>query len=122
MNSKKKVLVVDDAAENLQIMVEILKDKYAVVVSKTGERMMEIINKDPLPDIILLDVVLPDVSGYEICKRLKGDKRTQHIPVIYISGSNESKLADNIEKTGAVGYLIKPVEVDELYSKIQQYI
>ena len=122
MNEKKKVLVVDDAIENLQILVQLLKNRYSVVVAKTAEGVFELLSRGSLPDIILLDVVLPDINGFEICSRIKADERTEHIPVIFISGCEELLVSDKIGKTGAVGFLKKPIEINELYSAIQQYI
>ena len=82
---KPVVLVIDDTPDNLQLMSGILQGQYRVKVANNGERGLKIAMADPAPDVILLDVMMPDVDGYEVCRRLKAEPKTQAIPVIFLT-------------------------------------
>jgi CheY-like chemotaxis protein len=117
MKFAKTVLVVDDTALNIALLTSILRNDYAVKFAKSGERAMEIVATDQ-PDLILLDVVMPGMSGLEVCRRLKASESTRHIPVIFISA-----LASDADRTaglslGALGYLTKPFEVEGVLSAV----
>jgi CheY-like chemotaxis protein len=120
MPDKRIVLVVDDVAENIAILVEILKDTYKVRVAKDGERALKIAQASPSPDIILLDVEMPGIDGYETCRRLKSSEATHDIPVIFVTGhSDEQERAKGLT-LGAVGYLTKPVDPAAVLSKVAE--
>ena len=80
---KKTVLVVDDAPANIQIVNSILSDRYRVRIATSGAKALELVNATPRPDLILLDVMMPGMDGYEVCTRLKTDPDTKDIPVIF---------------------------------------
>ncbi len=82
--SKRTVLVVDDAEANVDIFVEALEGNYEVSVAMDGESALEIIKSEP-PDLILLDIMMPGMDGYEVCRRLKSESQTEGIPIIYES-------------------------------------
>ena len=82
---KKRVLIVDDSPEDIQIVMENLKDKYAILVATNGLKGLEIASADPKPDVILMDVMMPEMNGYEVCQKLKGNSDTQNIDVIFVS-------------------------------------
>ena len=82
----KTVLLVDDEPANLQIVNSILKDTYKTRIATNGAKALELANQDPAPDLILLDVMMPEMDGYEVCSRLKSDDRTRDIPVIFLTG------------------------------------
>ena len=84
------VLIVDDAVENLQVLSGLLKDKYRVKIAKNGEKALELANASEKPNLILLDVVMPGMSGFEVCAQLKSDESTKNIPVIFITALNEA--------------------------------
>lgn len=102
------VLVVDDTVENLDILSEILKDEYGVKVATNGILALKIAEKT-LPDIILLDIMMPGMDGYEVCMKLKNNPLTKQIPVIFISAKNQE--VDEITgfALGAVDYITKPI-------------
>lgn len=105
---KATVLVVDDTPENIDILVGILGDEYKVKVAIDGPKALAIAGKSA-PDIILLDVMMPGMNGYEVCKRLKQEPLTAHIPVIFVTALTD--VADETQgfELGAVDYITKPV-------------
>lgn len=119
MNSEKKViLIVDDAADNIRLLSGLLKADYKIKAATSGEKALTIANKIPSPDIILLDVVMPEMDGYEVCKRLKQSEHTKHIPVIFVSGNityNDKKKGAEL---GAAGFVGKPINPNELIKQV----
>ncbi len=86
---KQTILVVDDTPDNLALMTGLLKDAYRTKVANNGERALAIAATLPLPDLILLDIMMPGMDGYEVCKRLKADKLTRDIPVVFLTAKAE---------------------------------
>ena len=105
---KSRVLIVDDAPENIRILVESLKNAYTIMFANDGEGALRLARNTPPPDIILLDVIMPGMSGYEVCRKLRDDPATRDIPVIFVtSQSEENDEAQGLE-LGAVDYISKP--------------
>jgi putative two-component system response regulator len=118
MNKRAKVLVVDDVAENIHFLVNILKDDYSVIAATTGEKALELARKEPGPDLLLLDIMMPGMDGYEVCRALKEDPRTARIPIIFVTALGEvSDEAKGLE-LGAVDYLTKPVVPELVKSRV----
>ena len=88
-DARKTVLVVDDAPSNIRVVNEILHKSYQVRVATNGAKALELAKAAPGPDLILLDVVMPGMDGYEVCARLKADAATKDIPVIFLTGQTE---------------------------------
>ena len=82
---KQKILIVDDTPENIQVLMETLKDRYKIVAAINGQKALQMAATDPVPDIILLDIMMPGIDGFEVCRRLKNDPETENIPVIFLS-------------------------------------
>ncbi len=103
------VLVVDDTADNLMLMVDLLKDRYRIKAANSGEKALRILESDPLPDLILLDIMMPGLSGYEVAERLKSSPRTCGIPIIFLTAM--ATIEDEILgfEMGAVDYITKPI-------------
>lgn len=103
------VLVVDDTADNLMLMVDLLKDRYRIKAANSGEKALRILECDPLPDLILLDIMMPGLSGYEVAERLKSSPRTCGIPIIFLTAM--ATIEDEILgfEMGAVDYITKPI-------------
>lgn len=120
--SKADILVIDDTPENLALLSQILKDKgykvRSVTKPSTGLRGA----RAAPPDLILLDVKMPDMDGYEVCKRLKADQRTHDIPVIFISALGE--LLDKVKafEVGGVDYITKPFQVEEVLARLETHL
>ncbi len=106
---KATVLVVDDTPENLTLMAALLKDLYKVKVANHGERGLKVALSDKPPDLILLDIMMPDIDGYEVCRRLKADARTRDIPVIFLTAKSETEDEQRGLELGAVDYITKPI-------------
>jgi len=120
MNTSKRILVVDDEPLNLEIMTEFLCDEFSLVeVAASGEECLNICRKE-LPDIILLDVNMPGLDGYQTCLKLKDIDHENETSVIFVSAHGQPE--DRIEgyKAGAVDYLVKPFEPEELLQKINR--
>jgi putative two-component system response regulator len=106
--NKQNVLIVDDEPGNIRILMELLSANYQIRVATNGETALEIaMSKNP-PDLILLDIMMPGMDGYEVCKRLKENSSTHRIPVIFLTGKATEE--DEIKgfETGAVDYITKP--------------
>lgn len=119
---KHRVLIVDDTPENIHILVEILKGIYDIQVALTGERALQLANGDPAPDIILLDIMMPGMDGYEVCRRLKENRHTRGIPVVFITAMNmEENEARGLE-IGAVDYITKPFRARLVQSRLHNHL
>jgi len=106
--SMQRILIVDDAPRNISLLGELLKDKYQIQVANSGEKALRIAQEDTQLDLVLLDVMMPKMDGYEVCERLKKDERTRKIPIIFITGKDREQ--DEIKgfELGAVDYITKP--------------
>jgi len=116
---KKRVLIVDDSPEDIQIVMENLKNEYAILVATNGQKGIEIASSEGPFDVILMDVMMPEMDGYETCRKLKENPNTQGIDVIFVSAHDtlEEKLSGY--DAGGSDYLIKPVQPDELLQKVK---
>ncbi len=113
------VLVVDDMPFNLKIIVSILSDEYTTLAAGSGRQALEIARSALPPDLILLDVTMPEMDGYEVCRQLKLDPATRDIPVIFLTGNDD---IDNVVRgleIGAVDYITKPAEPSILKARIR---
>lgn len=120
-DARYSVLVVDDTRENIDVLNGILKQNYRVQVATNGMMALNIAEKHR-PDIILLDIMMPEMDGYEVCRRLKENPVTRHIPVIFITAKNEE--VDEVLgfETGAVDYVTKPVNPAIVRSRVQTHL
>ncbi|MDG6773241.1 response regulator [Thiomicrorhabdus sp. ZW0627] len=103
------VLVVDDTPENIDILASVLQDTYKIKVAINGEKALQIAQKKPQPDLILLDVMMPVMDGYEVCIKLKANPLTANIPVIFITALSDEENEERGLKLGAVDYITKPI-------------
>ena len=119
---KKTVLLVDDAPANIQVAREILKDAYKTRVATSGAKGLELVKVDPPPDLILLDVKMPEMDGYEVCRRLKADPSTRDIPVIFLTAMTE--VADETAgfAVGAVDYIHKPFSPPVVMARVRTHL
>ena len=113
------ILVVDDTPENLTLMSGLLKESYRVKVANGGERALKIAISDTPPDLILLDIMMPEIDGYEVCRRLKADPRSADIPVIFLTAKSE--VADETLglEMGAVDYITKPISPPIVLARVK---
>ena len=119
---RRKVLIVDDTPENIQVLMNLLRDEYAIVVANNGERALHLATSQPVPDIILLDVLMPGMDGYEVCTRLKRDPRTESIPVIFVTGLSDQADEQRGLDLGAVDYIHKPFTPSLVKARLRNHL
>jgi len=116
--SKKKILVADDDTAILDVMTLMLEDVgYEVISTVDGQTVRKVLNE--LPDLVLLDIWMAGFDGREICKQLKRNKKTKHIPIIMISANKDTR--DIAKEAGADDFVAKPFEMQELLAKVEKY-
>lgn len=119
---KATILVVDDTPDNLTLMSGLLKDTYKVKVCHSGERALKIAQSETPPDLILLDIMMPEMDGYEVCKRLKLDPNTRDIPVIFLTAKTEIDDETHGLELGAVDYITKPISPPIVMARVKTHL
>ena len=119
---KNVLLLVDDDSENIQVVNSILGDKYKIRVATNGVKALELVRVEPFPSLILLDVIMPYMDGYEVCSQLKTDPKTRDIPVIFLTGKTE--VADETKgfELGAVDYIHKPFSPPIVNARVRTHL
>lgn len=117
-STKPRILIVDDVTENLHTLMNILRDDYAIVAATTGEKALEIAARDPVPDLILLDVKMPVMDGYEVLHHLKTNEKTADIPVIFVTALSETADEEKGLKLGVADYIVKPINSNLLKLRV----
>ncbi len=118
---KSFILLVDDNPKNLQVLGNLLEGTYKTAVAENGVEALEFVKKR-MPDVILLDVMMPEMDGYEVCERLKADPATKDIPVIFLTAKTETEDIVKGFETGAVDYVTKPFNAAELLARVQTHL
>jgi putative two-component system response regulator len=116
------VLVVDDSPENLELMGGLLSDLYRIKVANSGSRALKILESDNLPDLILLDVMMPDMSGWDVCRTIKSTKRLSEIAVIFLTAKTSPEDEKRGFDLGAVDYISKPINPATLLSRVKTHL
>ena len=119
--AKKKIMIIDDEVELVNLVKFRLElNGYRVIPLYTSSRAMEIVKREK-PDLVLLDIMMPDKGGYEVCTELKDDKDTKHIPIILFTAKTHQKeyIKDGSKSVGAEDYILKPFDPAELLVKIR---
>lgn len=119
----KKILIIDDEPDILQLaMIRLTKAGYEVRIASNTEDAFNMIGEE-VPDLILLDVVMPDRDGYEVCNELKSREKTRNVPVILFTANPEQKerVKKNYEFIAADGYILKPFEPADLLKKVKKF-
>ncbi len=119
---KATVLVVDDTPDNLALMSGLLKGHYKVKVASNGEKALKIAAAENPPDLILLDIMMPGMDGYEVCRQLKADPRTARIPVIFATAKSEVDDEARGLEIGAIDYITKPVRPPIVLARIRTHL
>ena len=118
IESKATILVVDDAPDNLALMADHLSGTYRVKLANSGPKALKIAQSDTPPDLILLDVMMPEMDGYEVCKILKNEPVTSTIPVIFLTARSEIEDERAGLALGAVDYITKPISPPIVLARI----
>jgi diguanylate cyclase (GGDEF)-like protein len=121
-SDKPVVMVVDDAPANIHILVEGLRDEYEMMVATRGAQALELAVREPQPDLILLDMVMPEMDGHEVCRRLKDDDRTRNIPVIFVTAETSVAMEQQSFELGAVDYVIKPFSLPIVRARVRTHV
>ena len=115
---RSTILVVDDTPDNLTFISGLLRDHYRVKVATSGEKAISIAQADPHPDLILLDILMPGLDGYEVCQHLKTDPKTKHIPIIFLTVKSDLEDERRGLEMGAADYITKPVSPPILMARV----
>ncbi len=119
---KNKILIVDDTPENIQVLMESLKDQYTIVAAINGEKALKIAVAEPRPDLILLDIMMPGMDGYEVCRRLKADEQARDIPIIFVTAKTEVEDETLGFELGAVDYITKPFSIPVVKARVKAHL
>lgn len=113
------VLVVDDTPDNLMLMADLLKDRYRVKAANSGETALRVLQNNPLPDLILLDIMMPGLSGHDVARQLQQDPRTRQIPIIFLTALASMENEIQGLELGAVDYITKPISPPLVLARVQ---
>jgi len=119
---RASILVIDDTPENIDLLVEILKEEYRVRAAINGAQGLKIARLTNAPDLILLDIMMPGIDGFEVCRQLKEDPTTSHIPIIFVTAKITT--ADEIKgfELGAVDYITKPISPPVVLARVKTHL
>lgn len=121
METNNKILIVDDIPINIQMAMNILKDEgYKMYYAKSGEMALKLIDENDF-DLILLDIMMPEMNGFEVCLKLKSNDKTKNIPIIFLSGKDSSTDIEEAYAVGGIDYVVKPFITIELITKVKSY-
>ncbi len=117
-NSKKTILIVDDTETNIDILLELLGNEYDILVALDGESAIEIL-QDDVVELILLDIMMPNMDGYEVCTVLKNQDSTKNIPIIFITAKTDEDSIERAYEVGGSDYVTKPFKPRELLARVK---
>jgi len=121
-NAKPIILIVDDTPMNIQVLSKMLNSTYDVRIATRGDKALEIARSKIQPDLILLDIMMPDLDGYEVCRVLKSDPKTASIPVIFVTAKSDVEDETKGFSLGAVDYITKPFHLPIVQARIQTHL
>lgn len=122
MKRKRRILIVDDTPANIKILNDLLKTQYYISVATNGADALDIAMSKDQPDLILLDIMMPEMDGYEVCKRLKENKQTEKIPVLFITAKGEVEDETLGLSLGAVDYITKPISPSIVQVRVETHM
>ena len=120
-SERQRILVVDDDPVVRRIVMELLNSRYTVVLASTGVQLPELLEKHQ-PDLVILDVMLPWVNGFELCRIIKTNSTGQNVPVLFLTGCKEKEDKMMGKEVGAAGYLTKPFYAKDLYREVERLL
>ncbi len=115
------ILVVDDTPANIDIILAIIGERDDIAVALDGEEALEVITEDERPDLVLLDIMMPGIDGFEVCRQIKATPVLKEIPVVFLSGNSNEAERKKAEDLNAAGFLSKPIDPEKLISYIEKY-
>lgn len=120
--TQRSILIVDDVPMNIQVLGEALARDYKVKIATSGEAALAIAAAEPQPDLILLDIMMPGMDGYEVCRRLRENPATRHIPVIFVTAKGEVEDEEKGLNLGAVDYISKPFNIPVARARVRNHL
>jgi serine phosphatase RsbU (regulator of sigma subunit) len=120
--AKSRILVVDDTPANIKILADLLRKDYVLSVATSGADALEIAASEDRPDLVLLDIMMPEMDGYEVCRRLKADPKTQDVPVIFVTAMSEMDDETKGFSLGAVDYITKPIRPPVVQARVAAHL
>ncbi|MCT7650129.1 diguanylate cyclase [Aliarcobacter butzleri] len=121
-HKKPTILIVDDMTTNLLLLSDLLKDDYNIKISKSGTKALEILNAPNDIDLVLLDIEMPDINGYEVCKELKNNNKTKNLPIVFITAKNSEEDEEFALNLGAIDYITKPFSKAILKLRLKNHL
>ena len=121
ISERARILVVDDEPANLKVIREVLANDYRLSFAKSGELALQLIENEP-PKLILLDIMMPGMDGFEVCKKLKSDETLSRTPIIFITALTQGQDEEKGFKLGAVDYITKPVSPSITLARVKTHI
>ena len=122
MDKTNRILIIDDEKINIEILTQFLQNEYKIITARTGEQALKAIRGKNPPDLILLDIIIPDMDGYEICSAVKADENFRHIPIIFVTAVSEVMDAAKAFEFGAVDYITKPFNPVTVKARVDTHI
>jgi two-component system, HptB-dependent secretion and biofilm response regulator len=122
MKHRAKILIVDDERFNINLLVDLLDSEYELMVAKNGKQAIKRAKSDKPPDLILLDIMMPEMDGYEVCRTLKADPATKNIPIIFITAMGEINDEEKGLDLGAVDYITKPISPPIVMARMRTHL
>ena len=121
VSERERILVVDDEPANLKVLREVLAKDYRLSFAKSGELALQLVENEP-PKLILLDIMMPDMTGFEVCKVLKANPKTAHIPVIFVTALSHEQDESEGFALGAVDYITKPISPAIVKARVKNHL
>ncbi len=122
MDKKNRILIVDDDQFNISVLTEILNNDYKIMTAESGGKALKAVAGPLPPDLILLDILMPEMDGYEVCEQIKADRSTAHIPIVFVTAVSEAMDAARAFEIGAVDYVTKPFNPVTVKARINTHI
>lgn len=115
------ILIVDDTPENIDILIELLED-FNLKIAISGEDALEIAFEEDPPNLILLDIMMPEMDGYEVCEKLRANVKTKNVPVIFLTALSGEEEIQRCYDVGGQDHIAKPFDAADLMEKVKNYI
>jgi diguanylate cyclase (GGDEF)-like protein len=119
---KQTILIVDDEKNNIDLLVNLLKNHYDLMVSRSGEKAIRLVTSNCPPDLILLDIIMPQMDGYEVCRMIKSDNKTRDIPIIFVTAMCDDDDEYRGLGMGAIDYITKPIRPAIVRARVKNHI
>jgi len=122
LNQRQKILFAEDHPATRKLLLDILEKDFDVLAASNGEEALDLVKKNSDTDLILLDILMPGIDGFEVCRRLKADKRFSKIPIIFLTVLGEDHNEKKGFKAGGLDYIVKPISRDRLLTRVRNQL